>query len=276
MIKLCFFALILGFLSSCARLDPGIRRVDAESLARENGFHSVQWQTSDFLIQGYQRLTDQNPAAISIYLEGDGLAYRRRSRPSSDPTPIEAYALKLAVQDPSRNVIYLARPCQFLSKQQLAECDQQYWTSHRYAEEVVDAYAQILDQIQGDEPETKLRLVGYSGGGALVALLAGRRNDIERMLTVAANLDLKAWTEHHRLTPMPDSVNPADQAQALATQPQWHLAGGRDDIVPALVLESYMSHLPNTQQTQFRVIEDYDHQCCWQQTWPEWLRWFYR
>ncbi|GAB2181920.1 hypothetical protein DLREEDagrD3_21430 [Denitratisoma sp. agr-D3] len=44
----------------------------------------------------------------------------------------------------------------------------------------------------------RLTLVGYSGGAA--ALLAARCSDVVRLVTIAGNLDHRAWTRYHHIT----------------------------------------------------------------------------
>ena len=275
MTKILLLGLIPVLIGSCARLDPGMRQVNADDIASSHHFQAHSWRVGRFDIQGYQRI-GPGTGDIVVYIEGDGLAYRRRNRVSADPTPLDAYTLHLAVQDTSRNVVYLARPCQFLSQDQLAECPQRFWTSHRYSEEVVSAYMNLLDQLSTASQNTRFRLIGYSGGGVIAVLLAARRNDIDAVMTVAANLDLTAWVEHHKLSPLAGSINPADYPESLTPVPQWHLAGAKDEIVPAEILQSYLDGRGDERLQQFRVVEGFEHDCCWRETWPEWLAWFYK
>jgi len=53
---------------------------------------------------------------------------------------------------------------------------------------------------------TQIQLIGYSGGGATAALIAARRDDISRLITVAGNLDHDKWTQLHTITPLTHSL----------------------------------------------------------------------
>ena len=120
-------------------------------------------------------------------------------------------------------------------------------------------------------PYTKIGLVGYSGGGAIAALIAARRPNVAWLVTVAANLDHKYWTNLHNLTPLSGSLNPADYAARLQSLPQLHLVGGKDTIVPPQVSQSYVNKFTDTSHIKVRRMTGFDHECCWVKVWPQLL-----
>ena len=61
------------------------------------------------------RRDDDRPGPLFVYVEGDGLACLDARTPSSDPTPADPVALRLAAADPGAAVLYIGRPCQFLA-----------------------------------------------------------------------------------------------------------------------------------------------------------------
>lgn len=70
-------------------------------------------ETRDFTLASWQKVT--NPAApYKIYIEGDGYAFNARGKVTQDPTPRGTLVRELAFGDDSPNVIYLARPCQYI------------------------------------------------------------------------------------------------------------------------------------------------------------------
>jgi dienelactone hydrolase len=217
----------------------------------------------------YWRRGPANASHINIYIEGDGRAWRTRSQPSDDPTPRNPVALKLALQDNAAAVIYIARPCQFSTARSEAVCEQRYWTSHRYAEAVVQAFDDALSAFaarSGGQPS--FGLTGFSGGGVIAALVAARRTDIEWLVSVAANLDTSAWTDHHGVEALRESLNPADQAAKLRHLPQVHLSGARDRVAPQFLLQNFIDRLAGA-RVQQRIYADFDHGCCWAQIWPQ-------
>ncbi|MCP4044095.1 MAG: alpha/beta hydrolase, partial [Gammaproteobacteria bacterium] len=213
-----------------------------------------------------------NSPTLAVYIEGDGHAWSTKYRLSSDPTPRDPVALRLAVQDPSPAVLYIARPCQYTTDETRQGCHPNYWSSHRYAEEVINAVNLAISQALAGSPATSVGLVGYSGGAAVAALVAARRNDVEWLITVAGNLDHAAWTRLHSITPLYDSLNPADFTHRLQSIPQLHLVGTADRNVPAAVTQAYTSRF-TTPSSQIRtsIIPGFGHHCCWAEDWKELL-----
>lgn len=210
-------------------------------------------------------------APLSVYIEGDGHAWIHRTRLSDDPTPRQPVALELALRDPAPNVIYLARPCQYGEGGRRRNCHPAYWSTARYAEEVVVATGRVIDRYVADAAAEGVRLRGYSGGGAVALLVAARRSDVIEVVTIAGLLDTDAWTRLQGATPLIDSLNPADAADRLVGIPQRHLLGTEDEVVPAAVAESFLRRFPADRRPGVAIVPGQDHRCCWAERWPELL-----
>jgi len=189
-----------------------------------------------FVLRASQR-TPRADLPLHLYIEGDGFAWRTRSQPSDDPTPRRALGLTLAVADPGPNVVYLARPCQFTSS---PRCTVAYWTGRRFAEDVVEAMNRAVSQYARRTPGQGIELIGYSGGGAIAALIAARRDDVRSLRTVAGNLDQAEVNRLHKVTPMPESLNPIDVARQLAGIPQIHYSGSEDQVIPPTIAQRFV------------------------------------
>jgi dienelactone hydrolase len=150
-------------------------------------------------------------------------------------------------------------------------CNPLYWTSRRYSRQVLESLDQALNKAKADTAARKLLLIGYSGGGALAMLLAAQRRDVDAVITVAANLDHRAWTAHHGDTPLHGSLNAADFARRLQSVPQVHYAGEKDKRVPVSVILSYLERMDDRSRTMIEEVSDYDHECCWAEAWPRLL-----
>ncbi len=216
-------------------------------------------------------------AILSIYIEGDGAAWRDRTQPPSDPTPSDGLGARLAQADLGSWVVYLGRPCQYLTAKERAECDPQWWQGARYGDTVItlmqNAITSAIERIEIDRqtqlanpPPLQVRLIGYSGGGVLATLMAQERPEVQCLITVAAPLDLTAWTAGHGVSPLAQSRNPAQLGQ-LRDVPQTHWYGQNDRVVPPQALGSY----PWRQlggRSHVHVLPQYDHRAPWADHWP--------
>ncbi|MBB2495073.1 dienelactone hydrolase family protein [Aquipseudomonas ullengensis] len=265
--------LLTLLLSACASPpSPDDRRQLALDLALPHAWQSVEIDALPFTLQAFIPAQFANDQRLVLYIEGDGFAWANRSHPSSDPTPLNPLALRLALAQPEGNAAYLARPCQYLGAHRGA-CTQRYWTDARFAEEVVASLDQAISLLKTRANASELTLVGYSGGGALALLLAARRDDVRRIVSVSGNLDHAAWTDYHRVQPLKYSLNPLDVQAELATVEQWHLIGANDRVTPPALVERFVASYTDARTSRVWVMPGYDHACCWAQHWPElWRR----
>jgi hypothetical protein len=242
------------------------------NLTRAADWKAVRIKTDSFILTAYLPREPQRADILTVYIEGDGMAWVSGSRASDDPTPINPVGLELAMRHPRGAAAYLARPCQFVAATDRTGCDTHAWTDGRYSDGVVEASGQALDVLLSVFAADKLRLVGYSGGGAVATLLAARRKDVIQLVTVAGLLDHRSWTTEHHIAPLSASLNPADYAPALLDIPQLHLVGGKDENVTAATANSYSARFPESRRPQIKLIEAFDHACCWVRDWPELAR----
>lgn len=259
--------LLTCILAACAPIPPPAeRRAQADALAANPGWRAEVIAAGEFDLLAYMPQRIRPDPRLTVYIEGDGFAWVSRSMPSSDPTPREPLALRLALKQPSGNAVYLGRPCQYIDAERTA-CPERYWQEARFAPEVVAASSQAIDVLKKRFAATRLILVGYSGGAAVAALLAARRDDVEQLITVAGNLDHRAWTNHHRVAPLTDSLNPADETAKLQHVRQWHFLGGDDRVIPASLVMAFAERFPPAQRPAVTVIPGFTHQCCWEEDW---------
>ena len=263
------FILLSILLAGCGHLQD--RHATALGIADSGNLIPGSLATGQFRLTIFHRGLDQKSTALAVYIEGDGYAWKRKNLLSDDPTPIDPVALKLAAKDLSSSVLYIARPCQYLSPEELKNCDPKYWSTHRFAEEVIRAVNTAVDWGARKSGTAKVYLYGYSGGGAVAALVAARRTDVARLTTIAANLDQVLWTTELGLAPLSGSLNPADATDKLQDIPQVHFAGSEDKIVPVNILEAYRARFGDNANIILRIIPGFDHHCCWADSWPNLL-----
>lgn len=267
-------ALSLCWLSQgCTHLpSPSERRGATDALVDARGWQRVTVSAGLFDIAVHVPPAPATSDVLTVYIEGDGLAWITPSRPSPDPTPVRPIGLQLALAQPDGAAAHLARPCQYTMNGPLNErargCDPRYWTSQRFAPEVIDAEGLALDALKARFQARRLVLVGFSGGGAVAALLAARRDDVIRLITVAGNLDHAAWTRHHGIDPLTGSLNPADERTRLDRVPQWHVVGAQDRVIPPSIAQDFAAGFPVGHQPRIMVMAGHDHLCCWADSWP--------
>jgi len=172
-------------------------------------------------------------SVLHVYYGGDGSPFLDGRRIARDPTPRRPLTLALMQQDPFP-AVFIGRPCYHGL---LAGCDSALWTVARYSPAVVESMAAATSRVIEARAPARVVLVGYSGGGALALLVAERLDRIDAVVTVAANLDVAAWTQRHGYTPLHESLDPADVAGSRADLAHLHLSGSADDNVPPATAE---------------------------------------
>ncbi|TIH12062.1 alpha/beta hydrolase [Marinifilum sp. JC120] len=264
----CYLVFLIFSLlcTSCAStLNPTERM---QHLVLGTDFHYGIIRTKDFDLVTYSRI-EPGAENLTIYIEGDGQAWRSRSKVSFDPTPHNPLGFMLAALDTVPSVVYLARPCQFVGGTEARNCEVSCWTSGRFSKRNVQAINEAISQVKQQAKAKNIHLVGYSGGGAIALLIAGQRDDVLSVRTVAGNLDHKKWTELQGVTPLEGSLNAKEYAQDLCTLPQMHYIGGKDSIMPQDIAFSYLRAVGENCQTAIEIIPDCTHSEGWTSIWPE-------
>lgn len=221
------------------------------------------------MLMSYQRFSKPSDR-IRIYIEGDGRAWENKHSLSDDPTPSDPVALKLAAVDPADNIAYIARPGQY-SLSGFLDCDSKYWSNKRFSPEVIDSFNSAIDILKKKSGAQYVELVGYSGGGAIVVLVAARRNDVISLRTVAGNLNTSALCDYHHVSQLDGSLNPLDDALKTAHIPQRHFVGSRDSVIPEAIVQSFVKQEGDKDYSRVTVVEDVTHTKGWQGDWEKLL-----
>ncbi len=253
------FILLLG---GCAGPDSfGGTRAAVSAWAEAKGFVVEEVLAQPFALLRATRIVARNAGIITIYIEGDGAPWPSPWYPPHDPTPIKPIALALAAADPTAALAYFGRPCQYLSREALSACSRAYWSTRRFAPEVIAAYDNAIDELKKASGTERLRLVGYSGGGVIATMLAAHRRDVVLLVTVAAPLAVAEWVRVHGLSPLTGSLDPDTISAGLP--PSVHWVGDHDRVVPSSIIEHFIARHGGRRN----IAPGFDHECCWSEHW---------
>ncbi len=229
------------------------------AIAVPDNFVYEEIQTRDFKIASWQKVTNLQ-GIYKIYIEGDGYAFNANGQPTRNPTPRGTLVRELAFGDDNENVIYLARPCQYVKS---PNCSKRHWTSARFAPEVIIAMHNAIKQIAGENPVV---LVGFSGGAQVAGLVSSVKTglNVKKVITVAGNLDHLAWTEYHNLPPLNESMNLESYRKQFARFPQLHYVGSKDEIIPPSLVREFVQN-----DDLVEVVPDATHNQGWDGIYPK-------
>jgi hypothetical protein len=258
-------ALLALVTQSCVSHSPEATAVAISDRAQ---FQQAELRGGDFILRVYYRF-DSPGAPLRIYLEGDGRAWLTKTRASRNPSPKNPIGLYLAAQEHVGNVMYIARPCQYVSFEKNLKCEYPYWTGKRFAPEVIDSVSAVIDSGKKKAGAGKLEIIGFSGGGAVALLVAARRSDVSGIRTVAGNLNHKVWAQHHKVDPLKGSLNAADVAEEVANIPQVHYVGSQDENIGRFVAESFRSKAGKDNCIKIEMVKGASHSKGWEQAWPD-------
>ncbi len=229
-------------------------------------FTIQKFSTSSFILYGLLRPAKNNNKTLHVYIEGDGLAWLTRNRQSNNPTPSDSVTRNLVKHDTSNAaVLYLARPCQYQSEEEIKLCNPKFWATHRLAPQVINSLSEAIDQAKKKTGSYDVSLVGFSGGGGAAVLVAAQRDDVRFLGTVAGLLDHKSWTKKQNITPLHGSLNPVDVISKIQTIPQRHLRGTKDPIVIPAAQEQFCKKI--RQKNACIEIQNFKHNDKWHNVW---------
>lgn len=256
-----FSVLLIG----CA--SPSGQFLDA---AKQYGFENQVQQGKPYLHRLFLNSLAQKSRPpyeeLHVYLDGDGTPFINSNIPSDDPTARQFLILDLLSKD-KKPAILLGRPC-YYGFHDSAGCQSSLWTSARYSQDVVNSLVFTLQQWLKIKPAMRLVFIGHSGGGTLATLFAAYFPQTSDLITIAGNLDIKAWCDYHGYTSLSDSLNPIENAHVPVAVKQLHLVGNNDQNVLAQFNEKFSQRYQNS---HVFIFDGYNHTCCWADMWEKFL-----
>lgn len=207
------------------------------SIKAPDSFVYKEISTPTFKIATWQKISN-HIQPIKIYIEGDGYAFNSAGRPTQNPTPKGKMLQEIAFGDNSPNVVYMARPCQFVKSK---ICSQRHWTTARFAPEIMNSMGFAIKEIAGSQ---EVVLIGFSGGAQVAGLIAVNKPDIKvtKLITIAGNLAHRTWTDYHKLPPLNESMDLNDYREQYLKIPQVHYVGGQDDNILPIITQNFVGN----------------------------------
>ena len=236
---------ILLFLSACT--GAGWKAPD--------DFVYVPIKSGEYEIATWQKINNPQNNHIHIYIEGDGRAFNVYGQPTRNPTPRGTFVRDLAMRDNFENIVYMARPCQFIMTDSCSETD---WTTGRFSQKIIKAQSDAIKQTAGNK---KITLIGYSGGAMVSGLVIEQNSNLkfEKWITIAGVLNHKKWTTYFGDKDLNESLN----LIKLPNVSQIHFVGENDKTVPYELAKSWVNEsdiklVPNATHDDFGDLKLFD------------------
>lgn len=210
------------------------------------GFVDKKIETEYLTLSVWEKEGIESGKPLRIYIEGDG-----------NPNPKDKIALYYAEEDTSKNVIYLARPCQW-SEDKICKTKPEIYQEYRFHPEIIREIEEVVLYLKNKYKAPSLELVGYDGGATIALNLATKMN-VKRVITIAGILDTNAYTRQNGFPEMKEVQNPADKLTALAEIPQIHYVGAKDAVTPKRTAERFVSKMQNPKSAVVKSVPGIGH-----------------
>ncbi len=252
------FVTLTLFLAGCA---SAARKYDGAAHAA--GLSEKLFTGSRFHHKIYGNAVPPGPAPLHVFIEGDASVKQALRHHPPDPTPQRALMMRLMRRDPDAAIL-LGRPC-YHGMFETDACEIRHLAGERYSAEITDSMIEALRTEMKIMGAARAVLFGYSGGGTIAMLMAARMPEITAVVTLAANLDNRALSAYHHAPALTGSLDPARLPPPPPSLTQLHFYGARDENIPASLARETLTR----QGASPIIIQNIDHECCWEEYWPE-------
>ena len=187
-----------------------------------SGFIDKKIETEYLTFSIWEKEGIEKGKPLRIYLEGDG-----------NPNPSHRIALYYAEQDTTKNVIYVARPCQWINDK-ICQLKPEIYKEQRFHPEIIREIEEVVLHLKNKYKASEIELIGYDGGATIALNLATQMN-IKRVITIAGILDTNAYVRQN------------------------HYVGGNDEITPRRAAERFISKMKNPKSAMVRSVNGVGH-----------------
>ena len=226
---------LLILLIGCVAIEP-----------KMSDFTAKEIETSHFSIAVWEKNSIQPGKTLRIYFEGDG-----------DPNPYAQVAREYAEFDKTSNVIYVARPCQWVHNK-ICEKKPEIYGNQRFNPEIMKEMVELTEYLMMKYNAPEVELIGYDGG-AVVALNVATKVPTKRVITIAGITDIAMYLDYNDLPSMEEMDNPAEELLILSQIPQIHYVGGQDNVTPKRLAERFVGRMVDPKSAVVKFVPSATH-----------------
>ena len=212
-----------------------------------------------YMVASWHKIT-KTGAPLKVYIEGEGTTLATGTE--NNPTPQTLFLREMAAEDSSPNVVYLSRPCQYITP---PNCTAKDWTGNRFSVAVINSMDTVVQSLMRKAGTNQVILIGYLDGATVAGLLATTHpTQVKKLITVAGVLDHEAWTTYQQKEPLSGSLNLKDYKNTLKQISQHHYVGEKDTLVPPHLTQQFIDD-----ENQITVVKGATHQKGFSRIYPE-------
>ncbi|HEY0901736.1 MAG TPA: hypothetical protein VGD95_06395 [Micavibrio sp.] len=267
-----------GLLSACYLPTMDMKKQTTMRMAVPNSMFERTIEADPYNITTYERIGVKGGTA-NVYIEGGELVWDDFIAERETATPSNPLALHLSTRDNAKNIIWLARPCQFTYAPKIngSECTRAEWANGRYSVTNLRAMNTALDNVKKKYGFTGFNLIGVQDGAGVAVHLAAARDDILSLRTVSGMLDTDVFVathgqQKHETIIDQTSNNPGIHAQALAHLPQQHFIGQWAGEVGPAMAQAFRTHAGNSPCIRVSEVKSVTDEKGWVNRWPDLLQ----
>ena len=265
-------------LSGCYLPTMDMKKQTTMRMAVPNSMFERAIEADPYNITTYERIGVKGGTA-NVYIEGGELVWDDFIAERETATPSNPLALHLATRDNAKNIIWLARPCQFTYAPKIhgGECTRAEWADGRYSVTNLRAMNAALDNVKKTHGFTGFNLIGVQDGAGVAVHLAAARDDVLSLRTVSGMIDTEVFAkaygqQKHETIVDKTSNNPGIHAQALAQLPQQHFIGQWADDVGPQMAQAFRAHAGNSSCIRVSEVKGVTDEKGWVNRWPDLLK----
>lgn len=267
-----------GILSACYFPNMDMKRQVLNRLAVPNGMFERQIKADPYVIPSFEKVHEAGGIA-TIYIEGGQMIWDEFIKEREVATPLNPLGLHISTRDSSKNVIWLARPCQFNYSPKIdgTPCTREEYGPGRFSLTNLRAMNAAIDNIQKKYHFKGINLVGIQDGAGVAVHIAASRNDVISLRTIAGMLDTEVFNqvyipENYETVVDRTSNNPGMHAAHLAQLPQHHFVGEWDKIVGPEMAQNFRHAAGNSSCIRVSEIKGVTNEKGWVNRWPDLLK----